>query len=131
MYEELDVGELLDSSHPLRDISERIGKVGRPGAVTWKTRILLECAYKIGCSDKEASVFAEIHPSTLYRFMKKNPEFCELRQDWKRHLVIQSRIVIANAISKKMNTKVAMWYLTNKVPEEFGCTCKSKRRSTQ
>ncbi len=83
---------------------------GRPQAITAPVLAKLEIAYKFGCSDREACVFAGIHPSTLYRFSERNGDFCEQKDAWRELPILAARMVVVNAMAKG-DVKVAQWYL--------------------
>lgn len=48
---------------------------GRPTVMTTQALLKLEVAYKIGCPDREACIFAEISTTTLYVYCKKHTMF--------------------------------------------------------
>jgi len=51
-------------------------KVGRPEKINDDILAKLEAAFKVGANDTEACEYAEIDPSTLYRYQQRNEEFC-------------------------------------------------------
>lgn len=73
-------------------------RMGRPSVVTGLVLLKLRAAFLIGCSEREACIFAGIHRATLYRYQDKNPDFCDQKEAWKCWLIIQARRVIAEAI---------------------------------
>lgn len=70
----------------------------------------LRYAFSLGCTDREACVFAGISRMTMYRYQHWNPDFCDQKQGWQDLIVIYSRRVIAEAI-KEGNVKLAWAYL--------------------
>lgn len=93
-------------------------KSGRPTKMTSDTLAKLEQAFSLGCSDLEACIFADIHPTVLYRFQERNPEFRERKEMLKQKLVLKARNVIAQALENK-DENTAKWYLERKARDEF------------
>lgn len=92
--------------------------IGRPRAITTHVLTKLRIAFMIGCSEREACIFAGVHRMTLYRYQEQNPDFCDQKEAWKCWLIIQARKVISEAIQ---NDDVGMsWkYLQRKRSYEF------------
>lgn len=86
--------------------------------MTPETLAKLEQAFSLGCSDLEACIFADIHPTVLYRFQEKNPEFRERKEMLKQKLVLKARTVVAEALKNK-DENTAKWYLERKARDEF------------
>ena len=77
----------------------------------------LQTAFSLGCSDEEASSFAEIAVSTLYNYQKKNPDFLEWKQQLKEKPILKAR----NTVVKNLDDpKIALEYLKAKKKDEFG-----------
>lgn len=77
----------------------------------------LHQAFSLGCSDEEASSFAEIAVSTLYNYQKKNPDFLEWKQQLKEKPILKAR----NTVVKNLDDpKIALEYLKAKKKDEFG-----------
>lgn len=93
-------------------------KSGRPTKMTSDTLAKLEQAFSLGCSDLEACIFADIHPTVLYRFQERNPEFRERKEMLKQKLVLKARAVVAEAL-KNGDENTAKWYLERKARDEF------------
>lgn len=93
-------------------------KSGRPTKMTSDTLAKLEQAFSLGCSDLEACIFADIHPTVLYRFQERNPEFRERKEMLKKKLVLKARVIIARALENK-DENTAKWYLERKARDEF------------
>ncbi|MEK7673531.1 MAG: hypothetical protein AAB373_06640 [Patescibacteria group bacterium] len=91
-------------------------KAGRKTVMTTYVVGKLEEAFSLDCTDREACIYAGIHPDTLYEFQKKNPAFSE-----RKHALKQTLILIARAtLVKNLNDpRTAMWYLERKRKEEF------------
>ena len=55
----------------------------------------------MGCTDPEACLYADIVPSTLYRYQEANPEYCERKETLKNNPVMKARGVILEALEEK------------------------------
>lgn len=64
---------------------------GRPTKMTHELIAKLEHAWSMGCSDSEACLYADIVPSTLYRYCESNPEFSERKEMLKSRIVFKAR----------------------------------------
>ena len=73
---------------------------GRPTKMTSDTLAKLEHAFLMGCSDPEACLYADIVPSTLYRYQESNPEFSERKETLKQNPVMKARGVILEALAE-------------------------------
>lgn len=96
---------------------------GRPTVVTGEALPKLEYAFKIGCTDSEACLYAEISVAALQRHFKKHPEYRERTKGWKDdYLVMFSRGNIAAAITgqvPKGDVAISRDYLRSKRRDEF------------
>ena len=97
---------------------DNLDNYGRPTVMTEAVLHKLEEAFSLGCSDKEACVYANIAPSTLYLYQEKNPEFSERKQLLKEKLVLLARQTVAKAIQNG-DEKSAQWLLERKKRKEF------------
>ena len=77
----------------------------------------LQTAFSLGCSDEEASSFAEIAVSTLYNYQKKNPDFLEWKQQLKEKPILKARNTVVKSLD---DPKIALEYLKAKKKDEFG-----------
>lgn len=90
---------------------------GRKQSVDDSVLQKLQTAFSLGCSDEEASSFAEIAVSTLYNYQKKNPDFLEWKQLLKEKPILKAR----NTVVKNLDDpKIALEYLKAKKKNEFG-----------
>jgi hypothetical protein len=96
-------------------------KGGRPTIFTPETIQKLEQAFSIGCTDTEATLFANISMAALYDFQNKYPEFVERKRKLKESLTLRSRLNVAQAINAQTNPDIDLskWYLERKRKEEF------------
>lgn len=99
-------------------MSEQSNPMGRPPAVTPEVLQKLEHAFSIGCSDIEASLYANISPRTLYHYQKENPDFLQRKQQLKEKPVLKARAAIVGALDKN-DLDIAKWYLERKRKTEF------------
>lgn len=67
--------------------------------MTEATVAKLEEAFLWGCSDREACSYADINPSTLYRYCENNQEFSERKEMLKQNVVMRAKKVVSNEIS--------------------------------
>ena len=101
-----------------RDNFKTAGGMGRPTVMTKQMLKNLEDAFRIGCPDREACIYAEISEQTLYNYGKKHPEFLEQKEAWKEVPVLKAR---GNVIKALHNGSVEdSWrYLIRKRKAEF------------
>ncbi len=91
--------------------------IGRPIIMTTETLAKLRQAFLMGCSDREACLYAEIGLQTLYDYQKRNPEYSEQKRAFKKHPILKARKTIFDNLGE---VKTAQWYLEKKRPNEFG-----------
>lgn len=90
---------------------------GRPTIMTTETMAKLKQAFMMGCSDREACIYADIGLQTLYDYQKKNPEFPEQKMAFKTYPIMKARKTIFDNLGE---IKTAQWYLERKAKKEFG-----------
>lgn len=66
--------------------------VWRPEAITEEVLAKLEYAFLRSFTDIEASLYANISPATLYRYIDANPEFWERKETLKKQPNIQAKL---------------------------------------
>lgn len=100
---------------------EKIGRdhFGRPTVMTKQTLQKLEWAFKFGCTDEEACIFAGIGKSTFYNWLNDHEHFREWKEELKQAPVIASRMVVYQAISEKGSVGDAWAMLRAKRKQEF------------
>lgn len=64
----------------------------RPTAITEEVLAKLEFAFTHSFTDEEASLYANISPATLYRYIEDNPEFWERKDRLKKHPNIKAKL---------------------------------------
>lgn len=89
---------------------------GRPLSVTPEVLLKLETAFTMGCTDSEASLYADISPSTLYKYCQEHPEFSERKEALKDKPVLLARATVFEALNEADHAK---WYLERKRKSEF------------
>lgn len=92
-------------------------KGGRPTIITEQVLQKLEQAFSLGCTDKEACVYADISPATLYNYQKENPKFLERKELLKEKPILRARTTIIQNLDSIGN---AQWFLNKKKKDEFG-----------
>lgn len=65
---------------------------GRPESITPETLTKLEFAFARSFTDIEASLYANISPRTLYRYINENPEFWQRKEDLKKQPNIKAKL---------------------------------------
>lgn len=99
------------------------GKVGKPTVMTQETLTKLQYAFSIGATDREACLFAEINPDTLYEHQKRNPDYAEQKEAWKEKPIFQARQAvlkqIQGGVGKEPDGDLALKYLERKKKDEF------------
>ena len=93
-------------------------KVGRPSVMTDAVKDKLLYAYSIGCSTKEAALYADISTDTLYKYFKKDPAFADKCDLLKNKPVLKARIA-SNKLIEDGDPVHIRWYLEHKKADEF------------
>lgn len=93
-------------------------KVGRPTVMTEETLNKLEYAFSRGLSDREACLYADINPQTLYVYCQKHPEFSERKELLKDQPKMKAKFNLAEEIENG-DADVSKWYLERKAKDEF------------
>lgn len=64
----------------------------RPEAITPEVLTKLEFAFSRSFTDEEASLYADISPRTLYRYIEENPEFWQRKEVLKKQPNIKAKL---------------------------------------
>lgn len=91
-------------------------KPGPESKMTDETLARLRQAFLMGCDDEEACAFAEINPSTLYRYQEDHPEYASEKATWKQNPILKAKATIYKSLDEK---ETAKWYLERKKKSEF------------
>jgi hypothetical protein len=78
----------------------KVNKSGRPSVLTPDTIAKLEVAFICSATDQEACVFAGIHPSSLYRYLERFPEYRERIQGLKGMVKLLAKLTIYRELEK-------------------------------
>jgi hypothetical protein len=90
---------------------------GRPTIMTDEVLKKLEEAFLIGCTDTEASLYADITPRTLYNYQKENPEFLQRKEQLKERPFLKARKTIVESLGDPNH---AFKFMERKKRAEFG-----------
>lgn len=99
-------------------VKKRRKGAGRPTKFTAQTLAKLDEAFAIGCSDREACVFADVDPRNLYRYQEKHPEFRQRKELLKEKPILLARWELVKGL--KNNPELCMKFLERKLRKEFG-----------
>ena len=88
--------------------------MGRPTKMTPETLDKLRQAFLIGATNDEACAFAEIHRDTLYDYMKKNPDYSYLVEQYKETPILKAKATVNKNLD---DSKTAQWYLERRAKE--------------
>jgi hypothetical protein len=93
-----------------------MANVGRPTKMTEEVVRILEQAFAMGCSDREACLMADISHQTLYDYQTLNPEFVDRKEMLKETPILKARQTIIDNLN---SPNIATWYLERKKKDEF------------
>ena len=82
-------------------------------------------AFAIGATRGEACDYADVDPSTLWRWEQKNPELCKYFDRMREKLPLKAKHNIAQAIYAN-NLNFSQWLIERKQPGDYGETLKLK-----
>ncbi len=92
-------------------------KCGRPTVMTEEVIKKLERVFAYGASDKEACLFADITPATLYNYCQAHPKFMERKELLKDKPILRAREIVIQGMEEDPN--LAFKYLERKRKDEF------------
>ena len=93
-------------------------KRGRPPKMTDACLDKLNYAFSIGCTDKEACLYADISEDCLYLYQRKHPEYLKRKRLLKEKPVLKAREASDKLLSDGDAVHVR-WFLEHKKSEEF------------
>lgn len=93
-----------------------MAELGRPTVMTPETIAKLEEGFLLGLTDREASLYANINPATLYRFCEEHPDFSDRKELLKEQVKIRAKQNIVGAINQG-DKLLSQWYLERRDPE--------------
>ena len=88
----------MTQKKPIVKKKKKKSNAGAPPKMTEATLKILNDAFLVGASDERACFKAEIHPSTLYNYQHKHPEFIEYKKALKEDLRFRARINISKDV---------------------------------
>lgn len=91
--------------------------MSRPTKMTDQVIAKLEEAFCLGCTDLEATLYANIAPATLYLFQEKNKGFLERKTQLKETPILKARASVIKAFERSPD--LALKYLERKKKDEF------------
>lgn len=96
---------------------KRKSNAGRPSAFTPELLNKLEEAFKIGCTDEEACLNADISTTALYNYQNRHPEFVERKERLKQRPFWLARKSVVDRLAR--DPELALKYLERKKKDEF------------
>ena len=91
-------------------------EIGRPRAIDELVVAKLEEGFLMGFTDREACLYADINPATLYRFCEENKDFSERKELLKENLKMIAKQNIKKGITGG-DRPLSQWYLERKDKE--------------
>lgn len=95
-----------------------MAEAGRPTVMTTEVLRKLEEAFANAFTDKEACLYADISPTSLYKYCQENPAFAERKEILKLSLNMHAKNNISKAI-KTGDVNRSIWWATTKMSDEF------------
>jgi hypothetical protein len=95
----------------------KIGRSGRPSAITQSVVLKLEMAFAFDCTVEEACLYGAISRNTFYEFTKKHPDFQDRIAALRNAPILMARMCIIRAAEH--DADLALKYLERKLPMEF------------
>ena len=92
--------------------------MARPKKITERVIQKLEEGFIWGKSDREACIYANVAPSTLYDYCNQHKEFSERKELLKESVKMRAKINVARKINSG-DVGVSTWYLERKCKDEF------------
>lgn len=93
-------------------------KAGRPDKIDEKLLAKIEEWFMLSLTDDECCLYVNINPSTLYRYIEKNPEFWKRRELLKRTPNIKAKENWVKEIKQGTYASSKEW-LERKAKDEF------------
>lgn len=95
-----------------------MSEVGRPTVMTPETLHKLDEAFLNDLTDEQACFFADIAPSTLYKYQEEHPEYTERKRLLKEDTKIKAKLKVKQQIEVEEGAETAKWYLERKAKNE-------------
>lgn len=88
---------------------------GRPTKFTEETLQKLYAAYSIGANHQQAAFHAKVSLSTLHEWMKQNPNFRDLVEEWRQRPTLRALNKVFESLA---TSEQSAWrWLERRVPE--------------
>lgn len=84
--------------------------------MTETTVAKLEEGFLMGLTDREACLYADINPSTLYRYCEENPDFSERKEHLKENVKMIAKKNIYTEIGAG-DKQLSQWYTERRDPD--------------
>ena len=98
---------------------------GAPTVMTNDVLYLLDQAFMMGCSDKEACLYSGISKSTLYNYQQNNKQFVERKNLLKQNPALIARISLIKHM--KNDGALALKFLERRRRKEFALRYEDKK----
>ena len=97
---------------------------GRPTVMTDEVISKLEHAFSMGCTDKEACLYAGISTTPFYEYQQEFPEFKERKEMLKESVTLHARLNLSGSIMGG-DVDNSKWHLERKKKDEFSTRTES------
>jgi len=88
--------------------------MGRPTVMTPAVLDKLRQAFLFGATKEEACAFADIGQETLYDYLKRNPEYSNTIEKYKKEPILKAKVTVVRELDDPKN---AQWYLERRAKE--------------
>ena len=95
----------------------KVGRSGRPSAITQSVVLKLEMAFAFDCTVEEACLYGTISRNTFYEFTKRHPDFQDRIAALRNAPILMARMCVLRAAEH--DADLALKYLERKLPMEF------------
>lgn len=93
------------------------GRTGRPEKMTEAIRSKIDESASLGASINEIAFYADIHRTTLYRWMKEDGDLKDRIEALQQNPIMQARRTVV--LSMTTNPELALKFLERKLKSEF------------
>ena len=107
---------LTTNAFVLKD-EPKVGRSGRPSAITQSVVLKLEMAFAFDSTVEEACLYGEISRNTFYEFVKRYPDFQDRIAALRNAPILMARMCVLQAAEH--DADLALKYLERKLPMEF------------
>ncbi len=93
-------------------------KRGRPRAITAAVLDKIDYAFSLGCTIKEAALYADISESCLYKYLSENPDYKERADMLRCTPVLKAKKCLLDDIENGDGV-AARWLLERRASDEY------------